>query len=171
MPERNRLCGPCAMEAPWNKNASTSAIDSKGDRQRQREARIDLTPVSRPMNTLMFVVSATASSSRSNDDAMSVYITEEERQRNRCRPAATLRADGDCGQSLRHSSSSMPLTSPSPRSLTLPPKPHQQTSWYSWDETLPVNSTKFKSRMFQMSSIARDTMISSPLEQEEDDKL
>ncbi len=157
------------MEAPWNENASSSAIDSKGDRQ--GKVLIDLTPVSRPMNTIMFVASATASSSRSNDDAMSVYITEEERHRNRCRPAATLRADGDCGQSLRHSSSSMPLTSPSPRSLTLPPKPHQQTSWYSWDEKLPVNSSKFKSRMFQMSSIARNTMISSPLEQEEDDEL
>ncbi len=67
------------MEAPWSENASSSAIDSKGDRQGQREARIDL--------------------------------------------------------------------------------------------TLPVNSSKFKSRMFQMSSIARNTMISSPLEQEEDDEL
>ena len=28
--------------------------------------------------------------------------------------------------------------SPPPRSLISPPKPHQQTSWYSWDETLPV---------------------------------
>ncbi len=157
------------MEAPWSENASSSAIDSKGDRQ--GKVLIDLTPVSRPMNTIMFVASATASSSRSNNDAMSVYITEEERQRNRCRPAATLRADGNCGQSLRHSSSSMPLTSPSPRSLTLPPKPHQQTSWYSWDETLALSSTKFKSLLLQMSSIARDTMISSPLEQEEDDEL
>ncbi len=157
------------MEAPWNENASSSAIDSKGDRQ--GKVLIRLTRVSRLRNTIMFVASATVKSSRSNDDAMSVYITEEERQRNRCRPAATLRADGDCGQSLRHSSSSMPLTSPSPRSLTLPPKPHQQTSWYSWDEKLPVSSSKFKSRMFQMSSIARNTMISSPLEQEEDDEL
>ena len=37
--------------------------------------------------------------------------------------------------------------------------------------TLVVSSSKFKSRMFQMSSIARNTMISSPLEQEEDDEL
>ncbi len=39
------------------------------------------------------------------------------------------------------------------------------------DLTLVVSSSKFKSRMFQMSSIARNTMISSPLEQEEDDEL
>ena len=35
--------------------------------------------------------------------AMSVCIVEEERQRNRCRPAATLRADGGCGRSPRRS--------------------------------------------------------------------
>ncbi len=39
------------------------------------------------------------------------------------------------------------------------------------DLTLVVSRKKFKSRMFQMSSIARNTMISSPLEQEEDDEL
>lgn len=65
------------MEAPWNKNASTSAIDSKGDRQGKVLIRLTLAP----------------------------------------------------------------------------------------------SSTKFKSPMLQMSSIACDTMISSPLEQEEDDKL
>ncbi len=43
---------------------------------------------------MTFVASATASSSRSNDDAMSVRIAEEEGQRNRCRPAATLWAEG-----------------------------------------------------------------------------
>ncbi len=37
--------------------------------------------------------------------------------------------------------------------------------------TLVVSSTKFKSLLLQISSIARDTMISSPLEQEEDDEL
>ena len=37
--------------------------------------------------------------------------------------------------------------------------------------TLAPSPIKFKSCMFQMSSIARNTMISSPLEQEEDDEL
>ena len=45
--------------------------------------------VPRSINTVTFVASATASSSRSDDDAMSLCIVEEERQRNRCRPAAT----------------------------------------------------------------------------------
>ncbi|MFB3061504.1 MAG: hypothetical protein ACE10C_09070 [Candidatus Binatia bacterium] len=36
-------------------------------------------------------------------------IVEEERQRNRCRPAATLRADGGCGRPLCRSSSPMSL--------------------------------------------------------------
>ena len=40
------------------------------------------------MNTMTFVASATASSSRSDDDAMR-DIGEEERQRKRRRPAAT----------------------------------------------------------------------------------
>jgi len=83
--------------------------------------------VPRFINTMTFVTSATALSSRSNDDAIPVYIVEEERQRNRCRPAATLRADGGCGQSLCPSSSPMSLTSPPPRSLTWPRKTHQQT--------------------------------------------
>ncbi len=61
------------------------------------------------INTITFVASATVSSSRSDDDAMPVRIGEEERQRNRCRPAATLRADGGCGRSLRRSSSPIPL--------------------------------------------------------------
>jgi hypothetical protein len=39
------------------------------------------------------------------------------------------------------------------------------------DLTLALSSTKFKSLLLQMSSIARNTMISSPLEQEEDDEL
>jgi hypothetical protein len=39
------------------------------------------------------------------------------------------------------------------------------------DLTLVVSSSKFKSLLLQMSSIARDTMISSPLEQEDDDEL
>ncbi|MFB3142337.1 MAG: hypothetical protein ACE1Z2_05955, partial [Acidobacteriota bacterium] len=38
-----------------------------------------------------------------------VCIAEEERQRNRCRSAATLRADGGCGQYLCPSSSPMSL--------------------------------------------------------------
>ena len=58
---------------------------------------------------MTFVASATASSSRSDDDTMSVGIVEEEGQRNRCRPAATLRADGGCGRSLCRSSSPMSL--------------------------------------------------------------
>ena len=58
---------------------------------------------------MTFVASATASSSRSNDDAMSLYIVEEERQRNRSRPAATLWADGGCGRPLYRSSSPMSL--------------------------------------------------------------
>ncbi len=92
--------------------------------------------VPRSINMVTFVARATASSSRSDDDAMSAYISEEERQRNRCRPAATLRADGGCGRSLCPSSSPMPLTSPPPRSLTSPRKTHQQTSSYLRSETL-----------------------------------
>ncbi len=67
------------------------------------------TLVSRSINTVTFVASATASSARSDDDAMPMCIVEEKRQRNRCRPAATLRADGGCGRSLCRSSSPMSL--------------------------------------------------------------
>ncbi len=42
----------------------------------------DETQVSRSINTVTFVAGATASSSRSDDDAMSTCIVEEERQRN-----------------------------------------------------------------------------------------
>ncbi len=49
------------------------------------------------INILTFVASATASSSRSDDDVMSVCIAEEEGQRNRCRPATTLWAEGVAG--------------------------------------------------------------------------
>ena len=65
--------------------------------------------VPRFIDMVLFVASATASSSRSDDDAMSTCIVEEERQRNRCRPAATLRADGGCGRPLCRSSSPMSL--------------------------------------------------------------
>ena len=53
--------------------------------------------VPRSLNTVTFVASATASSSRSDNDTMSMFIVEEEGQRNRRRPAATLWADGGCG--------------------------------------------------------------------------
>ena len=53
--------------------------------------------VPRFIDMVTFVASATASSSRSDDDTMSLRIVEEERQRNRCRPAVTLRADGIAG--------------------------------------------------------------------------
>ena len=65
---------------------------------RDPNAGVSLVP--RSINMVTFVASATASSSRSDDDAMSVRIAEEEGQRNRCRPVATLRADGGCGRSL-----------------------------------------------------------------------
>ncbi len=65
--------------------------------------------VSRFLNTITFVASATALSSRSDDDAMPVCIVEEEQQRNQRRPAATLRADGGCGRCLCPSSSLMSL--------------------------------------------------------------
>ena len=53
--------------------------------------------VPRFINTVTFVASATASSLRSDDDEMSMRIAEEERQRNRCRPAATPWAEGVAG--------------------------------------------------------------------------
>ena len=63
--------------------------------------------VSRSINTVTFVASATASSSRSDNDTDVSDIVEEERQRNRCRPAVTLWADGGCGRPLWCSSSPM----------------------------------------------------------------
>ena len=63
------------------------------------------------------MASATASSSRSNDDTMSVYMVEEERQKNRCRPAATLRADGGRGRAQEFGDS--PRTLPSLRLLSI----------------------------------------------------
>ncbi len=65
-------------------------------------------------------------------------IGEEEGQRTRCRPAATLRADGGCGRPLCRSSSPMFLTSPSPCSLISPRKTHQRTSAYLSSEALNV---------------------------------
>ena len=65
-------------------------------------------------------------------------IAEEEGQRNRCRPATTLRADGGCGRPLCRSSSPMSLTSPSPCSLISPRKTHQRTSPYLSSEALNV---------------------------------
>ena len=48
---------------------------------------------------------------------MSVYIVEEERQKNRCRPAATLRADGGRGRAQEFGDS--PRTLPSLRLLSI----------------------------------------------------
>ena len=68
-----------------------------------------------------------------DDDAMSVCIAEEEGQRNRCGPAATLWAEGVTGDLCVSASSP-------PRSLTSSRKTHQQTSSYLWNETLGVLS-------------------------------
>ena len=64
------------------------------------------TLVPRFINTVTFVANATVSSSRSDDDAMSMRIAEEEGQRNRRRPVATLWAEGVAGDLC------VPLSSP-----------------------------------------------------------
>ena len=55
--------------------------------------------VSRSINTVTFVASATASSSRSDDDAMSVTSWRRSDKEIDAVALATLRADGGCGQS------------------------------------------------------------------------
>ena len=65
--------------------------------------------VSRSINTVTFVASTTASSSRSDDDAMSVTSWRRSDKEIDAVVLANLRADGRCGRPLRRSSSPMSL--------------------------------------------------------------
>ena len=108
--------------------------------------------VSRPMNTMTFVASATASSSRSNDDAMSVTSwrrSDKEIDAVPPPPFGLMGVAGDlgapaCGSRNTGGAQSTPdgfaaavenlCISPA-TSLISPGKPHQQTSSYLWNET------------------------------------
>ncbi len=151
------------------------------------------------MNTMTFVASAMASSSRSDDDSMSVTSWRRSDNEIDAVPPPPFGLMGGCGRSLRRSSSPMflhhlllagfmqrflsrsdesadlarrateapanvlygTLRRPTERnavrsddfvaavenlciipatSLISPRKPHQQTSWYSWDETLELKT-------------------------------
>ncbi len=85
---------------------------------------------------MTFVASATASSSRSDDDAMSVHRGGGATKKIDAVPLPPLGLMGV----LRATSVSFVVAdvpaSPPPRSLISPRKTHQQMSWYSWDETL-----------------------------------
>ena len=87
--------------------------------------------VSSTMNTMTFVASATASSSRSDDDAMSVTSwrrSDKEIDAVAPPPFGLMGVAGNLGAPACGSLvvADVPA-SPSSRSLIFPPKPHQQT--------------------------------------------
>ena len=97
-----------------------------------RHERCSLSLVLRPINTMMYVASATASRARSDDELDALYHGGKPS----ARPVATRRADGGCGRSLRWSSSKMARHRLPPPALISPHKPHLHTSSYLWDGAL-----------------------------------
>ena len=91
--------------------------------------------VLRPINTMMYVASATASRARSDDELNALYHGGGATKLS-ARPVATRRADGGCGRSLRWSSSKMAKHRLPPPALISPHKPHLHTSSYLWDGAL-----------------------------------
>jgi len=91
-------------------------------------------PVSRLRNIMMFVASATALSSRSNDDAMSCASRRRSDKEIDAVPPPPLGLMGVAGDLCVARRRRCPGISSS--SLLDLPSQDPQTSWYSWDETL-----------------------------------